>query len=77
MFGTLPPQWFWNFSCAINPKQVGRASALKNRGFGDTQGTTEVEQMDGECRPQGCLLHNSGSPTHITISVRAEILLLL
>ena len=41
---------------------MGDTPALQNGGHGDTQGTTEGGRLDGESRPQGCLLYNSDTP---------------
>ena len=52
-------------------ERMGGTPALQNGGFGDTQGATEVERLDGEGGPKGCLLHSSNScdsPTHATLS---------
>ena len=42
-------------------ERMGNAPALQNGGHGDAQGTTEDERLDGEGRPQRCLLHNSNT----------------
>ena len=47
-------------------ERMGGTPALQNGRHGDIQGTTEGEQLDGEGRPQRCVLHNSNtcrSPT--------------
>jgi len=56
---------------------VGGTPALQNGEFGDTQGATKVELLDGEGEPQGYQLPSSNScdlPTHATFSGRAGAL---
>ena len=50
---------------------MGKAPALQDGGYRDTQRVTEGERLDGEGGPQGCLLHSPnpcGSPTHALVS---------
>ena len=39
-------------------ERMGGTPALQNGRYGDTQGTIEGERLDGDGRPQRCILHN-------------------
>ena len=49
-------------------ERVGGTPTLQNEGDGDTQRIVEGKRLDGEDRPQRCLLHHSDSLRSSTIS---------
>ena len=49
-------------------ERMGGTPTLQDGGDGDTQGTPEGERLDGESRPQRCLLHYSNKDRTSTVS---------
>ena len=50
-------------------ERMGGTPALQDGGHGNPKRVTEGEQLDGEDRPQRCILHDSNTPHTSTVSV--------
>ena len=50
------------------PQPVGGSSPLQNGGYCNIERPPETWGLDGEGRPEGCLLHHSNSPIPSTVS---------